>query len=150
DASRTAEALHACDQGIALLRGLPLDRDPRFPRRLAIAYQNRGLVLQSLGPSSGPEAIQAFTHAITVLTQGYSSAIPDRQYVLAVVWMNLANVYAAAATIESGALARDAAMCAITMVKDQEESDAAAAEVGLKARQVLCQTLAARLSLPSS
>jgi hypothetical protein len=66
---------------------------------------------------------------------------------LAVVWVNLASARASQATSESPALARDAARRAIALVKELEQNDADVAEVGLKARHVLCQTLAARLPL---
>ncbi|MBZ5636524.1 MAG: hypothetical protein LAO55_25655 [Acidobacteriia bacterium] len=150
DAGGVSLALHAFDQGIDLLRGLALSEDVRFPRRLAIAHQNHGLALQSQGGASASKAIAAFTDSIAVLEGDHATLISDRQYLLAAVWMNLANARASEPSPESGPLARAAALRAITLIADLEVNDADAAEVGLKARHVLCKTLAARLSLPAA
>ena len=147
DAAQISVALRAYDAGIALLHVLPLGEDPRFPRRLAMALQNRGLVLQSQGGAVAAEAIMAFTGAIAVLEHDHAALIPDRQYLMATVWMNLANARASEAAAESGPLARQAALRAIALVADVEENDADAAEVGLKVRHVLCQALSTPLSL---
>jgi len=143
-------ALHAYDEGIALVKGLPMAENARFPRRLAIGLQNRGLALQAQGGASAAEAVAAFTDAIAVLDHDHAAPIPDRQYLQAAVWMNLANARVVQATVESMAQARTAALRAIALVSDLEVSDADAAEVGLRARHVLCQTIAERLSVPAA
>lgn len=145
---RIDEALHSYDEGIALLRTLPFNEDTRFPRRLAIACQNRGLALQRLGASRVAETIDAFTEAIEVLNLEPAASISDRQHLLGVIWMNLANAHASERKPECDILARDAARHALALVADSEANDADAAEVGLKARHALCQTLAASLSQP--
>ena len=146
DPTRIAAALHAFDQGLLLLRDLPLGDDPRFPRRLSIAHQNRGLALHAQGPSGAAEAIVAFTEAIAVLEHESAADVADRQHMLSAIWLNLAVVTASAASDESESMARQAARRAIALVADSESDNADAAEVGLRARHVLCQTLAARLS----
>lgn len=138
-------ALRACDAGIALLRVLPLADDSRFLRRLAMALQNRGLVLQLQGGDAG-EAVTALTEAVAILNDERSAQIPDRQYLLATVWLNLAIAHASDSAVESGRLAPEAARRAIALARGREETDGDAAEVGLKARHVLCQSLAAPLS----
>lgn len=148
DAGRVADALRSYDEAIALLRDLPMEEDARFPRRLAIAYQNRGLALLGQGRAAAAEAAAAFTDAVAVLDHPHASSIPDRRYLLGVIWMNLAVARASEATAESDALGRDAALRAIGLVAEQEASDADAAEVGLKARHVVCQTIADRLGPP--
>jgi hypothetical protein len=146
DPTQIAAALHALDQGILLLRELPLGDDPRFPRRLSIAHQNRGLALHAQGPSGAAEAIVAFTEAIAVLEHESAVDVADRQHALSTIWLNLAVVAASAGTDESESMARQAARRAVALVADSETDNADAAEVGLRARHVLCQTLAARLS----
>ena len=90
-----ADALHSYDAAIEIARRLPLADDPRFPRRLAIAHQNRGLALLACGrPAS--EAVAAFTEAIAILDHEHSARIPDRQYTLAAVWVNLARAHGSA------------------------------------------------------
>ena len=70
-----SDALRAYDEGIALLLGLSLGDDARFPGRLAIALQNRGLALQSRGPDGTAEAIVAFRDAIAELLRLNMTAI---------------------------------------------------------------------------
>ena len=137
DAGRMVDALDAFDEGIDVMRALPLTADARFPRRLAMGR-----------PVAGP--IAAFTEALAILDDEPASAISDRQYLLAVVLTNLASARVLEDTAESAALARDAARRAIALVEDVETGDAAAAEVGLKARHVLCHTIAVRLSAPAA
>ena len=146
DAAQLPAALRAYDEGIALLLCLPLGEDARFPRRLAIAFQNRGLALQAHGPLGTAEAIAAFMDAIAVLDHAQSTPIPDRRYLLAAVWVNLANARASETDAQSGVLARDAALRAMALVADLEAEDADATEVGLRARHVLCRALSTGLS----
>jgi hypothetical protein len=134
-----ALALDAYDEALALLCSLPLGSDARFSRRLAIAYQNRALVLAALHPPATAEAIAALVEAISVLDRAEAMDAPERDYLLAFVWMNLANIEA------SDVAAREAARRALALVKAHEYEDVAAAEVGLKARHVLCRIAANRL-----
>ena len=149
DAGRMVDALDAFDEGIDVLRALPLTADARFPRRLAMACHNRGLALQAMGRPVA-EPIAAFTDALAILDDEQASGITDRQYLLAVVLTNLASARVLENTAESAALGREAARRAIALVEGVETGDAAAAEVGLKARHVLCHTIAVRLSAPAA
>ena len=142
---QVAEAIRSCGEGIAVLQTLPLEKDPRFSRRLAMAHHNRGLFLQVQGGLAS-EVAAAFDQALAVLEHDHAAGIEDRRYLLAVVWMNLASVLAAQGTSESESRALSAAMQAIGLVAETEAEDPAAAEVGLKARHALCRTFAGRLS----
>jgi tetratricopeptide (TPR) repeat protein len=149
DAGRMVDALAAFDEGIDVMRALPLTADARFPRRLAMACHNRGLALQAMGRPVA-EPIAAFADALAILDDDQASGITDRQYLLAVVLTNLASARVVENTAESAALARAAARRAIALVDGAEAGDASAAEVGLKARHVLCHTIAVRLSAPAA
>lgn len=144
-----ALSLSAYDEALALLRPLPLGDDMRFSKRLAIAHQNRALVLAARSPPATADAIAALVDAIEVLDHAKAMEVPERDYLLAVVWMNLANIQASEATILSDRAASDAARRALALVKIQEREDTAAAEAGLKARHVLCHIAARRLSVPA-
>lgn len=146
---RTVEAVHSCDQAMALLRGLPLEEDPRYRRRLALAHQNRGLALAALGPDRTAEATRAFNDAIDLLSEPGAAAIADRTYMLAVAWLNLANLETAVHDTAAEERSLDAALRALALVSQSEEDDVAAAEIGLKARHIQCQRLARRLSEPA-
>ena len=147
DAAQIPVAIDAFDEALVLLRDLPLDEDPRFARRLAIAHQNRGLALRvHEGSAAAETAIAAFTDALAILDSVQGSAIPDRDYLRAAVWTNLAQARRLEEMPGSMALSRDAAHLAIALVANRESDDVDAAEVGLKARHLLCQLAAAHLS----
>src|SRR5262245_21020978 len=137
---------HAFDEAIALLRTLPLHDDARFSKRLAIALQNRALAIVAHDRSATTDAANALTEAIVVLDEASALENDERDYLLAVVWLNLASVRVSETTIDSDVAARDAARRTLALVASRESEEAAAAEAGLKARHVLCQTIARRLS----
>jgi hypothetical protein len=142
DEATAAAALQAYDEAIRLLRDLPLEEDARYPRRLAIACQNRGLLLHARYGAAA--AIPALTDAAAVLEQS-GSGVPDRPRLLAAIWMNLANAWSTAGVDDAWPLVRHAATRAIALIQHLEAQEADAAEVSLKARHVLCRALAARL-----
>jgi len=143
DAVHRDLARHAYDEAIDLLRTLPVG-DARFSKRLAIALQNRALAVVAHDASA--DAIHAFTEAIAVLSNASDLEPHERDYLLAVVWVNLANVRAAEGTTASDIAACAAARRTIALVAEREMEEAPVAEAGLKARHVLCQTIARRLS----
>lgn len=147
DATPLAAALESYDEAIEVLRALPLHEDPLYPRRLAIGCQNRGLALQVRGlDGDAAAAAAAFADAIAVLEQEHSAAIPDRDYLRTVVWLNLANLRAADMTPDAIVQARDAAARALGYVGAAETEDVHAAAAGLRARHVLCRLCAHRLT----
>jgi tetratricopeptide (TPR) repeat protein len=144
DAGPLAAALASYEEGIQVLQALPLAEDPRYPRRLAMAYQNRALALHISGDSDA--AATALSKALDVLDQDHAAAIPDLEYMRAVAWLNLANMRATDPADASRSQARAAALRALTHVGVAEESDVQAAEAGLQARHVLCRVCAHTLS----
>jgi len=139
DAESIAGAIRSYDAGISAMKTVPLDTDPRFPRRLAIGHQNRGLLLLAQGRVDA--AIADLHTAIGVLEQPGSSAIDDRQYLLAAVWLNIAKARATSVERDVQLAARHAALRAVDLVAGVENSNASYAEVGLRARHVICRTL---------
>jgi hypothetical protein len=147
DAAQVALAVDAYDEAIVLLASLPLAEDARFPRRLAVAHQNRGLALQALDRASHV-VVWAFLDAIAVLEHDDAAQVADRHYLLGAATVNLARALMSESTPHAGVLARQAALRALGFVKDLEADDADAALVGLTGRHLLCQIIAAR-GLPS-
>jgi hypothetical protein len=141
-----AEAVRAYDAALAALRDLPLAANPLFRRRAAIAWQNRGLTLAAQGALSQAEAEKSFAAAAAVLQHEKAAAIEDRDQLLATALMNHANVLTRRGTGEALAQARAAAKNALALTAQTEMQDAAAAEIGLKARHILCQAIAGRLA----
>src|SRR5262249_48910137 len=125
-AEQTQSAIHSYDEALGLLRDLPLHEDARFAKRLAIAHQNRGLALQAQDRSAPAEAMQEFAKAIEILEHEYSEQIPDRHFLLAAVWLNVANTELVnaeliktqlpQASVESEQRAADAASRAVALV----------------------------------
>jgi len=142
---QVAEALRSCGEAIAQLGRVPLEDDPRFSRRLAMAHHNRGMFLMVQGAGLA-DVVAAFEASIAVLEHAHAARVEDRRQLLAVVWMNLANVQASAGTGESASHARTAAARAMELVEPLESDDVSAAEVGLNARHALCRTYAGRLA----
>ena len=145
---QVSEAVRSCDEAIGVLRVLNFADDPRFPRRLAMAHHNRAMFLMAQGGRL-EDVIASFQEARAVLEHPEAAPVEDGRHLLAVVWMNLANVQAAAATPEFESAARFAATQALELVEASETVDEAAAEVGLNARHALCRTCATRLAAPS-
>jgi hypothetical protein len=152
---QVAEAVRSCSQAVDILRGLPLDEDPRFPRRLALALQNRALFTQGHGT---PDAVIAdLEEALSVLGSEAAARIEDLPYVMSVVLTNQANfwngvVMGLAANgpdeqaREAAERAREAALKVLAIVSEVEANVPEAAEVGLKARHALCGAFAYRLT----
>lgn len=143
DADKIPAAINSYDEGIAVMRLVALDQDPRYARRLAMGLQNRGLAELTRGGVDA--ATGSFDQSLDVLEGDAASALADRDYLLAAVWANIAIARAAGKTPESGTLARAAALRAIGLVGGLESGDIPSAEVGLKARYVLCQVIAEQL-----
>src|SRR5689334_22823760 len=95
------DALAAYDAGIDVMRSLALDAGPRFPRRLAIALQNRALALRARNARDLGPVTSGFLEAIDVLQQQDAAAVPDRARLLAAVWVNVADTHAPYATDSS-------------------------------------------------
>jgi hypothetical protein len=140
-----ALALRAYDEALALLRLLP-PGDPRFDKRLAIAHQNRALALMEQNPPARTHAVAALADAIAVLERSDGMDAPERDYLLAVVWMNLANIQALEDTTEPDPAAQEAALRALALLQTQEQKEAAAAEASLVTRHILCRLAARRLA----
>jgi hypothetical protein len=147
DVGPVAAALASYDEGVAVLRQLPLSENPLYPRRLALGLQNRGLALQARGREDDAGlAAASFDEALEVLDQEHSQGIEDRQYLRAVVWLNLAGLHAMQPSADAPASARDAAMRALESVAGLEATNPNAAAAGLQARHVLCRVCAHSLS----
>ena len=144
-APQIAEAVRSCDEGIAVLRTLPLGDDVRFPRRLALAHHNRALFLQAQGRPVA-EAIADLDEALAVLQSTDAAAVEDLAYLLSVVWTNLAHALAAQGSPEALIRACAVASQAMAVVSEVEGETPAAAEIGLRARHALCRAFAQRLS----
>lgn len=135
--------LDAYDESIEVVRELPMDEDPRYPRRLAIAHQNRGLVLQQHGRVEA--AIAAFTGALAVLEREGSQAISDLASLQGAVLMNRANARLAYGAPEMAEPALEDIHRAMTLAAASESDDLTAASIGLGARHLRCRAAAGQM-----
>src|SRR5262249_24124781 len=87
-----------------------------------------------------------FSKAIEILEHEHAAQIDDRLYLLAAVWMNLADAYLSEANMQGTKRAAEAARRSITLVAGLETGDVHIADVGMKARRVLCQPIAGNLA----
>jgi tetratricopeptide (TPR) repeat protein len=124
-----AEALHSYDQALQLLGTLETETNSLYSKRLALAWSNRGVILQQAGRLH--EALESFDHAIAL--RETATALTNRGTVLL------------ALDAGDAARARADAQKALHLLSGAETRDFSAAETGLKARHVLCRALALQL-----
>jgi len=138
-----AEAVSSYDKALECLRDLPLGDDSLYPRRLAIAWINRGFAWQRGDTATArSEAIRSFRNALAVLEDSPASAIADLALLRAGALTNLAGALLDASD-SSAPEARSLARQALGLIESGEQNDTPAAEVGFKARHVLCRAIAA-------
>ncbi len=132
----------AYDAAVPLLDSLPPADDPRFPRRLATALQNRVLARRRQDPHAWT-AVPDLIRALNVLE---TSAGGSADVMLAAIWVNLADAQLAEPVESAWRRAIESAQRALDLLGSHEDADVDAAAVGLKARHVCCQAAARRLA----
>ncbi|HTB79316.1 MAG TPA: hypothetical protein VK717_00360 [Opitutaceae bacterium] len=148
-AEALARAVCAYDETIALLAALFAQEEPMLCNSLGAAWMNRGSVLQKQNsPASLGEAITSHERAIDLLRRlPLADDIAFRRN-LAAAWMNHGSALLQAA--RPPAQVRISAEEALSLVAGHENEDVDFAEVGLKARIVLCQAMGGLLALAGS
>src|ERR1043166_3961122 len=143
---RLAEAVHSYDQALALLQTLELGGQPLFRKRLALAWINRGITLQEQETTeSFGAALESFDEAIGILRDPSAPGCAENRPALASALVNRGNALLRL-TPPSAILARESVDQAMALTAGQEEQDLLAAEIGLKARHILCRALAVQLA----
>ena len=134
-----AEAINSYDEALLLLESLPLEENILYPRRLAIAWINRGMALQKQpAPGSAWEAAECFREAIEVLEHPSAITVAGNKLLLAGAWCNLAGALMASGK-ESVEDIQLAAVKALQLASTSEKADIISAEIGMKARHILCR-----------
>jgi tetratricopeptide (TPR) repeat protein len=134
-----AEAVRSYDEALLLLESLPLEENELYPRRLAITWINRGLARQKQQLSNDRwEALECFREALGVLGRPSAHGLADKGVLLAGAWINLAGALIGSVQEDAEDL-RSAARQALVHVQDTEQTDIISAEIGLKARHLLCR-----------
>ncbi|MEZ0299612.1 MAG: hypothetical protein ACAI35_24420 [Candidatus Methylacidiphilales bacterium] len=176
---RIHQALHAFDAGLDLLSGLPLNLNPLYPRRYAIAWINRGFALQQLWhiavpatsgasesePKSAPSAQSvsqlvaaagSFRNAMRILAMPESEAIED---LVALQIGSRLNLCSALVDVPAHIPGAGFALTleAYTMAKEAlelcaplEQDHIDIATVSLRVSHALCRVIAHGLTDPSA
>jgi len=145
-AGELGEALRSYDEAFTQLRELPMHESSLFIKRLAIAWMNRGCTLMKRAtPGDIVTATESFREAIAAAENFHSANRDEGVPLLAGAWMNLGNALIQRAPPDAS-LARDAARAALNLCRPVEPNEVGVAEIGLKARHILCQALAQLLA----
>lgn len=141
-ADELSEALRSYDEAFTHLHELPMCESPLFVKRLAIAWLNRGFTLMKRAtPGDVVAAVESFREAIAAAQNFFAANPVEGGVLLAGAWMNLGN-----ASIQlsppNASNARNATRDVLKLCSPLEQSDASVAEIGFKARHILCQALA--------
>ncbi|MFO1487071.1 MAG: hypothetical protein U1F65_01200 [Verrucomicrobiota bacterium] len=136
------EALGCFDEALAQLRELPMNESHLFVKRLAIAWLNRGLTFMKRGDGGSlRQSVDCFAEAVAA-AKNYLGLCPEEaRPLLAAAWLNRGIVLLRLGPAQAEP-ARTAARQALSVISAVERDDEATAEVGFKARHVLCQALA--------
>ena len=136
------EAVHAYNEAITLVRALPIATDPVFRNCLGAAYLNRGHALLQLADDAGlAAATRSHEEAVTLLRSLPVGRVPAYRLNLAGALINLANALLIGSEPDKLEQARTAAIDALTLTAERENTASEFADLGLKARRVLCEAL---------
>ncbi len=139
-----ALASHA--EAIALLETLPLEADPLYVKRLAIAWLNRGIALES--QKSAPalaEARRSYQKTITLLGDPKHAGDGSLDFILAGAWLNSGNATLQVSGEAAAPEACAAAEKALSLLVNIESKEPEPAEIGFKARHIVCRATLALL-----
>jgi tetratricopeptide (TPR) repeat protein len=140
DPNHLALALAAYDESLDILLSLHGESDTAFRQRTAIAWMNRGITLQAFETEDASrQAIHSFEQA-EACVESLAETV-DTAQIRAAVSMNHANALLQSEP-PNPAQAYESACKAITCSQGGERQHLRSAEVGLKARYILCQALA--------
>lgn len=142
NAAALTDAVRAYDEAIALVQALPIATDPVFCNCLGAAWLNRGHTLLQLGDAASlAAATRSHEEAVALLRALPIEEIPAYRLNSAGALINLANALLLSAEPAHLEPARATAKEAIALVAALENTASEFADLGLKARRVLCETL---------
>ncbi|MBK1815946.1 hypothetical protein JIN84_09970 [Luteolibacter yonseiensis] len=139
---RRDEAIHSLDRAIHAMRHVPLDQNPDCPERLILAWINRAT---TCGESGRPaEALTGFSKAEELLERWGTSATPERRLLASMSHANRARVLLDLGRSVGG---WSSAGIAVDFLKGLDPTGPVA-EASIKARGILCHSLAMLLDEP--
>jgi tetratricopeptide (TPR) repeat protein len=141
-----AESFRSNEQAIAILQEFPIEENPAFRIRLALAWMNRGeiRVLQSHhgGKNRGKDAFHSYGEALHLFDKEDSEKDAGTRRFLAVILTNLSR--ARLVLQEQGSFATEAveeSRRALRLIKEVESLSPEMATLSLTSRVTLCRAL---------
>jgi hypothetical protein len=141
-------AINSYDEAIAALRDLSEDGRPALRQLLGVTWLNRGSTWVRIDEPAAPaEALRSLDQAIALLSSLARENAAANQIALAAAWMNRAHVVLRYPSGTDGATqAREACAETIRLVAATEHEHPGAADLGMKARHILCRAIGTRLA----
>lgn len=146
DAASLTKAIESLDAAVEILETIPLTADPRFPRRLAIALQNRAFARGRLRRDMWTMIPDLF-RALDLIGP---AADADDLRLSAAIWVNVGVAQLHEPAEDAWRRAVTSARQALELVGAREESDERLAAVGLQARHLICRAAAQCLALTNT
>lgn len=137
----TREAVSAYDHAIRIFTALDSSGDPALTNSLGAAYLNRSHALQQLGDSHRIEATRSCEQAVSILGSLPLDTQLAARLNLAGAQLNLAHLIFASDDQGRCLRAHAATADALNLAAGHELERAAFAEIGLKARRILCEII---------
>ncbi|MEO6875194.1 MAG: hypothetical protein ABI222_10280 [Opitutaceae bacterium] len=137
-----ADAVRAYDNAIALVQELPITTEPVFRNCLGAAWMNRGHAeLQLGGVDSFTAAARSHEEAVNLLRDLPIDHLPAYRLNFTGALVNLANALLNTPSSENLGRACTLAQEALALIGEREQAESEFADLGLKARRVLCEAL---------
>lgn len=139
------DAVRSYDEALKQLLALPPESHSLFHNRLATAWMNRGMTAQAQNTEEGrAEAVRSFDEAITVLRSPALAEFPVHHRTLAAALMNKGMLLF---TLEDARAEEVQKVTheALSLVAAMEDKDPISADIALRARHLVCRSMATQL-----
>ena len=137
------EAIRSLDRGIEAMARVDLGADPVFVERLILAWINRGTACGDAGRAH--EALEDFFKAEALLRDWGADVTPNRVFMSAMLHINRARVFLHEERVDE---AWTEAKAGVDRLRPLEPGDGLVSQTGVRARSVLCQSLALLVEQP--
>lgn len=138
DAGRFAEAMESMDKCIETMEGMVLEEHPAFVERLALAWMHRGTLCGETGDAEGAE--DGFSKAEILLRKYGGEERMESRHLAGMLMVNRARMRLKVGLVKEAVADARVGVGILNGVAD--------ARAAVRARAVLCETLAALLDLP--
>lgn len=128
------EVVRSYDEAIKALSAMPPDSHPSLPSRIALAWMNRGLILESADPAEALRSLNQAVETCESVPPEHRGAAEAHRVLIGAL---LNRTVVQAATDPTAAWPN--AQKTILLTQQIEQRELLAAEIGLRARYLLCR-----------